>query len=247
MDRSPAVGKRVAKWYADNYYVVEDDIIPIFERLETPFLDRRIKPGMRLFDAMMGRGRHAVRYASRGCIVWGNDLNPHMAVHAKKAAKHLGVKAKFTSLDATNLKGMKSNQFDVVIAMYSSIGTIPKSVNRQKAMDEFARVVKPGGMVILHAHNRLDTFLKPGFWNWVFQTYLWPEKGLETGDIIIEYNGLDTMLNHYYSPAEFRRSFRKARLRVVEEHYMDYEKRRFIKEWWRKLKADGFIFVAVKQ
>jgi ubiquinone/menaquinone biosynthesis C-methylase UbiE len=246
MDKSPALKGKTAKWYAENYYSVEDDIIPIFEKLDTPFLDKRLKPGMKVFDAMMGRGRHALRYAKRGCEVWGNDYNPHMVSYARKAAKHLGVKVKLTALDATALKGVHSGQFDAVIAMFSAIGTIPGSKNRQKALDEFARVVKPGGIVIIHAHNRWDTVLKPMFWNWMVRSYLGTDRKMERGDIISDYNSLEGMFNHFYSPREFRASFRKAGLDVVEEAYMDYSSKRFLKGPLRKFKADGFIFVGRK-
>jgi ubiquinone/menaquinone biosynthesis C-methylase UbiE len=246
MDKSPAVVGRTAQWYAKNYYTVEDDIIPTFEKLDTPFLDKRLKKGMRVFDAMMGRGRHAIRYARRGCKVWGNDYNPHMVSYARKAARHLGLKMKLTAMDATDLKQVRPGQFDATIAMFSAVGTIPGSRNRQKAIDEFARVTKKGGIVIVHAHNRWDTFLEPGFWDWTFKTYAMPGKGLETGDMVTDYNGLSGMFNHFYSPREFRRSFRKAGLQVIEEEYMDYETKKYLKGILRKIKADGFIFVGRK-
>lgn len=244
MKQSPVVGRK-AKWYAKNYYSVEDDIIPVFEQMDTPFLDKRIKKEMRVFDAMMGRGRHAIRYALRGCKVWGNDFNPHMVAYARKAAKKIGLKMKLTAFDATNLKSVKSNQFDATFAMFSAIGTIPRSSNRQKAMNEFARVTKKNGIVIVHAHNRWDTFLEPAFWDWTVKTYLWPGK-LERGDMVTDYNGLTNMFNHFYSPREFRKSFENAGLKVVEEHYMDYSTKRFIKGPLCKIKADGFIFVGRK-
>jgi ubiquinone/menaquinone biosynthesis C-methylase UbiE len=246
MDHSPVVKGTKAKWYAEHYYSVEDDIIPIFEKMDTPLLDRKLKPGMNVFDAMMGRGRHAIRYAKRGCRVWGNDFNPHMVAYAKKSAKYLKANLRLSALDATNLKGVPKNQFDATIAMFSALGTVPKSKNRQKAMNEFSRITKPGGIVIVHAHNRLDTFLKPSWWDWVLRTYLKPERGLETGDMITDYNSLKDMFNHFYSPQEFRKSFKKVGLEVIEEHYMHYGKKRFIKGPFRKFQADGFIFVARK-
>lgn len=246
MKHSPVVQGEKAKWYAEHYYLIEDDIIPVFERMDTPLLDKRLKPGMRVFDAMMGRGRHAIRYAKRGCHVWGNDLNPHMVEHAKKSAKYLDAKMRFSALDATKLRGVPSDHFDATIAMFSALGTIPGSANRQKAMREFARVTKPGGLIIVHAHNRLDTFFKPAFWDWVFKSYLRPGK-LETGDMVTSYNELKDMFNHFYSPREFRRSFAAAGIDVMEEQYMDYQGRRFLKGPLRALFADGFIFIGRKQ
>jgi ubiquinone/menaquinone biosynthesis C-methylase UbiE len=245
-DHSPVVKGTLAKEYARLYYVIEDDIFTVFEHLDTPFLDKRLKSGMIVFDATMGRGRHAVRYAKHGCKVWGNDLNPHMVAIAREAAKEAGAKMHFLNLDVRTLKGVPGGRFDVSYSMFSSIGTIPKSRNRDQAIQEIARVTKQDGLVIIHAHNRLDTFLKKDWIGWALKTTFSPSKGLETGDMVTDYNGLENMFNHFYSPAEFRRSFRRAGLQVIEEHYMDYEGKHFITGPLRKMKADGFIFVGKK-
>ena len=135
-NHSPVVKGKLAERYAKYYYIIEDDIFTTFEHLDTPFLDARLKPGMSVFDATMGRGRHAVRYAKRGCKVWGNDLNPHMVAIARKAAKQADVKMHFLNLDARKLEGVPSGRFDVTYSMFSSIGTIPKSKNRDQAISE---------------------------------------------------------------------------------------------------------------
>lgn len=240
------VGKR-AEWYAKNYYIVEDDIIPTFERMDTPFLDKRLTPGMTVLDAMCGRGRHAVRYAKRGCKVTANDLNPHMVAHARNGAKLARAKLRFINKDATKLAGVKSSSFDAVIAMFSSVGTIPDERSRQHAIDSFARVVKPGGIVIVHAHNRVDTLFDPEFYPECLRINFFPKKGQLRGDMITDYNDLKGMFNHFYSPGEFRKSFERAGLRVIDEAYMSYKQKRFIAGPLRKLRADGFIFVGTKR
>jgi len=245
-EKSPVVKGSLAKQYADDYYSIEDDIFPIFEKLDTPFLDKRIKPGIKLFDAMMGRGRHAIRYAARGADVWGNDLNPHMVAIAKKAAKKAKLRMRFSSLDACTLRGVPKDKFDMTIAMFSALGTIPKSANRQKALLAMARVTRPGGVVIVHAHNRLDAFFKSGFRLWAIQTTLNPGPGLETGDSVSDYNGLKNMFNHFYTPGEFREEFRNAGLIIEEESYWDYEKKKILTGVLRKFFADGFVFVGRK-
>ena len=96
---------------------------------------------------------------------------------------------------------------------------------------------------MIHAHNRLDTFFKKDWIRWAIKTTFSPGEGFETGDMVTDYNGLENMFNHFYTPGELRRSFKKAGLVVTEEHYMDYDGKRFITGPLRKLKADGFIFV----
>jgi ubiquinone/menaquinone biosynthesis C-methylase UbiE len=245
-DKSPVVKGALAKEYADKYYEIEDDIFPIFEKLDTPLLDTLIKPGMHVMDAMMGRGRHAIRYAKRGCTVWGNDLNQHMVAIARKGAKIAHVpkgKIRFSVLDACTLNGVPKNHFDATFAMFSAVGTVPGSKNRSKAIASFARVTKPGGIVIVHAHNRLDCWHKPDWFSWIFKSTLRPDKGLETGDMVTDYNGLADMFNHFYTPAELRRDFRRAGLDVVEEHYHAYDPPHTLRGPLKRLRADGFVFV----
>ena len=260
MHNSAALSKKNAFWYAKNYYGVEDDIFPVFEKLDTPFLDalllKKDTPNSKprhLFDAMMGRGRHAVRYAVKGLRVWGNDYNKHMVRIVKKSKTRFRLSSKqlrLTNYDVTSLP-IPDDSFDVSIAMFSAVGTIPKSRKRQMALNEMARVTKPGGIVIIHAHNRLDCFLKPEFFPWLFFSYkdyyFRREKNFEIGDMVTSYNGLHDMFNHFYSPSEFKKSFKKAGLHVVQEEYMEYAQKRFLRSPLKKLLADGFIFVGRKR
>ncbi len=245
---SPVVEGDKAAWYAKNYEKIEDDISRIFEKMDTPFLDKRLTKDMKVLDAMCGKGRHAIRYAKRCKFVWANDLNPHMVALARDDSRKHKLspdKIWFSCRDAANIKNAPKD-FDATIAMFSAIGTVPKAKNRQKIMNSLAKHTKKNGIVIVHAHNRLDSFFEKDFFWWVVRTSISPKKGLETGDMIADYNGLEDMFNHFYTPAEFRKSFRKAGLEVVEEHYMNYGTKKFIKGPLRKFKADGFIFVAKK-
>lgn len=248
-DKSPVVKGDKARWYARNYSKIEDDIEKVFEPMDTPFLDKRITSKMRVLDAMMGQGRHAIRYAKRGSYVWGNDLNVHMVELGMIAAKKAKIPADqmhFSCLDAMNLKNVPKN-FDVTIAMFSAVGTVPKAKNRQRIMNTLSKHTKKGGLVIVHAHNRLDSYVEKDFVLWAINNTIRPDDGLERGDMIADYNGLESMFNHFYLPGEFRKSFKDAGLEVIEEHYMDYKKRKFITGTFRKFKADGFIFVGKKR
>jgi ubiquinone/menaquinone biosynthesis C-methylase UbiE len=169
-----------------------------------------------------------------------------MVAIGKKAAKAAKAHLKFTVLDARFLKGVPSNHFDVSYSMFSSIGTIPRRENRQMAIASIARVTKQTGIIIIHAHNRLDTWLKPDWFGWAVKTTFYPDEGLETGDMVTDYNGLHDMFNHFYTPGEFRKSLQDAGLQVIEEHYMSYADKKFITGPLRKWTADGFIFVAKK-
>jgi ubiquinone/menaquinone biosynthesis C-methylase UbiE len=245
MRTSAALRPEHARWYARHYYAIEDEVLPIFERLDAMVLDSLVRPRMRVLDAMMGRGRGALRYAARGARVTGNDLNLHMVDLVREQAAREGVRVALWNKDVRALGG-RGGEFDVVFAMYSSLGTIPGDEDRDEAVRELARVARPGGLVVVHAHNRLDTLFERHFWRGLRHTVFFPANGLRRGDIVHDYGGLRGMYNHLYSPGELRRQMRNAGLRVLAEHYMDYKAVRFIGGPLRALRADGFIFVGRK-
>lgn len=94
------------------------------------------EPGSRILDVGCGRG-HLVRALSgRGLDAWGIDLNPN----ARELAGELNVQ----TMSAAALE-FEDASFDAVVSFHA-IEHIPPL---EQAMSEVARVVKPGGKVLL--------------------------------------------------------------------------------------------------
>ncbi|MFG3768341.1 class I SAM-dependent methyltransferase, partial [Klebsiella pneumoniae] len=78
--------------------------------------------------------------------IFGTDISEAMLEKAKKRVAEQGLKnvEGLAVMDAEKLE-FPDNSFDVVMAQYV-LSAVP---NPEAAMDEFARVVKPGGELII--------------------------------------------------------------------------------------------------
>ena len=105
----------------------------------------KIKKDSKILEIGCGVGLTSAYLAKKfGCTVTGIDISEGMIGNAKKTAEREGVadKTKFMVGDAQKLP-FRDNAFDVVIAE-SVMAFIPE---RNKAMNEFVRVIRPGGYV----------------------------------------------------------------------------------------------------
>jgi phosphatidylethanolamine/phosphatidyl-N-methylethanolamine N-methyltransferase len=100
--------------------------------------------GGRILEVGVGTGISLADYSPGNCIV-GVDLSEEMLRKAKERVSELALtNVQLEMMDAEHLS-FPDNSFDVVMALYV-VSTVP---NPQAALDEFARVAKPGGEIIL--------------------------------------------------------------------------------------------------
>ncbi|MEK6961020.1 MAG: class I SAM-dependent methyltransferase [Nanoarchaeota archaeon] len=251
MDIDPKVREavenaRVSSRFAKGYYDPDAEGWLIdMHKLDTKVLDDALPRPCKLFDATMGPGRHVIHFAQRGFEVSGNDYNPHMVEEAKKALKGKKLKAKLFNLDATSLSGIKSNHYDAVICMGSSLGCIPKSHNRMMAMREFARIAKPGAILVMHFNN-LWSFTYGDVWTIGFSLFN-RRKGYEFGDSYFHHSDeLGYFFNHIFCVSEVKKMFKDVDLIIENIVCLDRQQERFKPRWLPQWMCGGFFVIAKK-
>lgn len=116
----------------------------------------RIKGGASILDLACGLGRHSIEFANRGMNVTGLDYSQEYvrrARHEVKVAK-LESKVKIVQGDMRDLSRFDPHQFDMVVSLFNSFGYFDKRSDDFKVLYEIARVVKPGGVLVLNTLNR---------------------------------------------------------------------------------------------
>jgi ubiquinone/menaquinone biosynthesis C-methylase UbiE len=98
--------------------------------------------GMKLLDVACGTGVVALTASRQGVEAEGIDLTPELISRAIENSKIMGLKAKFVEGDAEFLP-YKENEFDVILSQYGHMFAPRPSV----VVNEFARVLKPGGIL----------------------------------------------------------------------------------------------------
>jgi len=111
--------------------------------------DRYFRPGQVLLDVGCGGGREAFGFVQRGLKVIAIDVCSELIDAAKARAEKLGVEDRpaffigsLTALD------FPPASFDVVYLSSDIYAGTPGSRNRVKVLEQCARIMRPGGLVI---------------------------------------------------------------------------------------------------
>ncbi len=105
--------------------------------------------GARVADIGTGKGRFAIACARQGAKVYALDIAPEMLDEAGRAAKRAGARVRFVRGDAENLP-YPDRFFDIVLCME----TIMHVPHPEQLVREVARIVRPGGLVIMSMTNK---------------------------------------------------------------------------------------------
>ncbi|MDQ2666881.1 MAG: class I SAM-dependent methyltransferase [Gemmatimonadota bacterium] len=155
--------------YFDAHYLLEYE--PIF----TEERDRRevsrlidvlaLPTGSRILDVPCGQGRHAHPLAEAGYRVDGIDYSQHLIDKAR--ARGTGPTLKYVRGDMRMLPARWSGKFDAVVNLFTSFGFFTDARDDAKTMAEFARVLKPDGVLVWHGGSRdgvMAKFLSRDWW-----------------------------------------------------------------------------------
>lgn len=124
----------------------------IYDRMTAPAaratVEAAIACGSDILEAGVGTGLSLDYYPSHVHVV-GTDLSEHMLREAQKKVcnRHLTHVKGLQVMDACRL-GFKDHSFDAVVAQML-ITLVPRP---EKALDEFERVTRPGGEIIIVNH-----------------------------------------------------------------------------------------------
>lgn len=214
----------------------EDEIEFIWDLLE-------LEPGMIILDLCCGQGRHARRFSDLGCQVVGLDSSRYLLDEAKKSIDDKNVGLIEGDMRQIPLK----NVADAVVSLFTSFGFFDELGNRQ-VVSEIARVLKPGGKLLIDYWNPHTVAQLDGMRNWWWiddETLILLEASYHAGLCIIDDHRvtvdlktgeIEQSVNHvrFYFPTELEKMLNEVGLEVVEMYgdfdgeLFDLYSRRFI-------------------
>lgn len=134
-----------------------------FWQSEKILVNKYFKPKSNILDIGCGSGRTTIPLHRRGYKVIGIDITPQMIETACHVANANNLDIDYRIGDATKLE-FSDDTFHGAIFANNGWAQIPGKDNRQKALNEIYRVLKPGGTFILTAHKRYFSLYYFYFW-----------------------------------------------------------------------------------
>jgi SAM-dependent methyltransferase len=230
----------------DEYFAAS----PLFEFDEQVLARHFTRPGL-VVDLGCGTGRALVPLARRGFRCLGVDLSPHMLriVGEKAAFDHLPIWRLCSNL--VELNCLRECVADYAVCLFSTIGMIRLRENRRRVLEHAYRVLKPGGLFVIHVHN---------FWFNLFSAegrrylvrHLWESftnRDLERGDKFFSFHGIPKMYLHTFGERELRRAVGEVGFHVEEMIRLAVDRQRPLPAAWLfgSFRANGWIAVCRKR
>jgi len=121
--------------------------------------------GSRVLDVPCGQGRHAHLLAEAGLRIDGLDYSEYLL----KVARQRGTSPalKYTGGDMRKLPSRWTGRFDAVINLFTSFGFFSDPSDDGRVIGEFARVLRPQGVLLWHGGSRdgiMARFIARDWW-----------------------------------------------------------------------------------
>jgi SAM-dependent methyltransferase len=220
---------------------------PLFE-VDRRFVDRHCPAPGRLVDLGCGTGRLLVPLARRGYQVLGVDLSLPMLRAAGAKADAAGVVVHRVRANLTDLGGLRDGTFDYAACLFSTLGMVSGAAQRRRVLAHAFRVLRPGGCLVLHVHNRWFNAWDRAGRAWLVRDWL---RGVvmraPTGDRVMPvHQGVVGLTLHLFTRSEAVRLLRGAGFRVREVLPVSLrpEGRLPWPAWFGRLRAYGYLLAA---
>lgn len=167
------MAKKSAPWWQTHFdagYLHEYE--PLFDLVQ----DRRevarlmellaLPSGARVLDCPCGQGRHAHLLAEAGFNVDGLDYSKTLLQLAKK--RGVSRTLRYTQGDMRALPTRWTGRFDAVVNLFTSFGFFDTPLDDVLVLEQFARVLKPDGVLVWHGGSRdgvMTKFLARDWWS----------------------------------------------------------------------------------
>jgi SAM-dependent methyltransferase len=204
------------------------------------------RPGL-IVDLGCGTGRALVplvRDGHRGLAV---DLSLEMLTVVGDKATEEGLPIDRVLANLVELQCLADQIADYAICLFSTLGMIRRGDNRRRVLRHVRRILKPGGLFVLHIHNFWYNLFDPeGPW-WVLKSIAQApfRREFEMGDKQFDYRGIPQMYLHVFRRCEVLRLLRDTGFRVRELIPLDYRRSGRLRfAWWMgNVRANGWIVV----
>lgn len=122
-------------------------------KIDLRFAERHFRTPGRLVDLGCGTGRLLLPFARRRFSCLGVDLSDAMLQVVREKADREALTIDLLKANLVELDPLPAAGFDYAACLFSTLGMIRGRENRSRFLNHVRRLLKPGGVFVLHAHN----------------------------------------------------------------------------------------------
>jgi SAM-dependent methyltransferase len=123
-------------------------------RFDALFVREHVPRPCSLIDLGCGAGRLSVPLAQAGFKVLAVDLSEAMLGVVGEKARLANVPVDRLKANLVDLSGLAGNSFDAAACLFQTLGMIEGAAARRSVVGHVHRLLRPGGVFVLHVHNR---------------------------------------------------------------------------------------------
>jgi SAM-dependent methyltransferase len=202
----------------------------------------------RVLDLGCGPGRSLLPLARRGLACVGVDLSAAMLDQAAQAAARVGVRLELVRANIVTLECVPDACFDHVLCLFSTLGMIHPAAARWQVLQNAWRVLRPGGRLLLHVHNRWFQRRQQG-WSRLVWEWLRTLAGAEPLDEPMPHHqGVSGLMIHGFTLREIRALLQQANFDLQEVTMLGLSPDGLLRwpRWCSTFRAHGYLLAASK-
>jgi SAM-dependent methyltransferase len=213
-------------------------------KADLDYVRARLRPPALVADLGCGAGRASIALARLGFRVLAVDLSPPTLRWVARAARDEALPILAMRAHLCNLR------CDAALLLFSTLGMIRTRAARRVALAEAARAVRPGGRLILHAHNLWQNLRAQSGRAWLRSRSFELIRRRDTaGDRPMTYRGIPGLVVHQYRLGELRGDLHSAGWQVEDVSPLDAATARPIDHprVLPSLRAGGWLVTAIRR
>jgi ubiquinone/menaquinone biosynthesis C-methylase UbiE len=218
--------------------------------LDQAFALRHFQSPGRLIDLGCGTGRLLLPFARRGYWVLGVDLSEEMLREAGRKAAKQGVPIERVKANLVELDAIADQSFDYAACLFSTLGMIHGARERERVVQHAYRLLRPGGTLVLHVHNRWFNVWDPAGRVWVLSDLLHALLYRTPGGdkAMPAHQGISVWTLHVFTRSETKRLLRRAGFEIREllPVGLRTDGRVPFPRWFGRLRAYGYLIAATR-
>jgi ubiquinone/menaquinone biosynthesis C-methylase UbiE len=231
----PAVARDYDRALADTPLLATDQAF-VFESCQPPG---------KIADLGAGTGRLALALAQRGYTPIAIDLSPEMLRVARAKATALGLDIPCVCANLVELAMFADQSFDHAACLFSTLGLIVGADARRQFLAHVQRMLKPGGIFVVHVHNRWFNVWTSRGRRLLFTDLM---RGAGGDYAMPAHQGIGALTMHLFTRREIVRLLRGVGFEIVEVRPLSLRSDgRLRASWWfGGMRAYGYLVAARK-